>query len=468
MVREKAFYRTMFKIALPSAFQGLVSLLVVYLDDIMVSKITDPVITDIGQRALTGVGQTNAITNFFTAAVLGVTSGASVLISQYWGKRDEKHIRQVLPIAPTLSLLAAFVFIALALIMPTKLLTLVISTSGGDTSTVSLAVTYLTTVCFSYLPYAVSQSVVGMLRAVEVVKVTLYITVASLLTNLFFNWVLIFGHLGFPALGVRGAAVATVIARVIEMVITLFYLFRVQKAIKVRPRDLIKAPHEMWRDYRKYGLPVGIGDMQWSLVGLGKAAIIGHLTTATGMIATDIISANRIAESMMSLGMIFTNSLTAGACVIIAKSVGEKDYEKTRRYAGTIQIMFACIGVVMCTVVFLSRGFFVSTYGGLTDAARENARNMIALGALTLLGTTYHASCFVGINRGAGDGKFVMIVDMICGWLVVLPLSYLAAYVWKLGPALIFLFIRIDQCFKWLIAFIRLRGNRWIKNVTKD
>jgi len=129
--------------------------------------------------------------------------------------------------------------------------------------------------------------------------------------------------------------------------------------------------------------------------------------------------------------------------------------------------MFACVGVVMSVVVFLLRGPYGALYSNVSEEARSLSRQLLAIGAVTMIGTTYHASCFVGINRGAGDSRFVFVVDMICGWLIVLPLAYLAMRRgWPLP--VVFLCIYIDQCFKWIIAFIRLRGNKWIRNVTHE
>lgn len=469
MVRDKKFYTTILKIALPSAFQSLISLAVTYLDDLMVSWIDKPAllglpadaaVSDLGNLALTGVGQTNALTNFFTAMVLGLTSGAGVLIAQYWGKKDIRRIKEIFPLTTLCTLLVSLVFVLLSQLCPRPLLQVVLSKSASSGEAFGVAMHYFRIVAFSYIPYALAYSMIGMLRAIEVVKVTLYVTIGALFVNLFFNYALIFGHFGFPALGVQGAAVATILARIAELAIVWLYTFKVQKAIQLHPRDLCRSPFSLWRDYRKFGLPVALGDSQWSLVGLFKSAIIGHL-------AVDVVAAFRAAEMLMSMGMIFTSALAAGACVVIGKTVGERDYERTRQYSNTIQILFACIGVVMATIVFLVRGVFIDAYG-LSGNAPLFAKQMIALGAITLLGTTYHASCFVGINRGAGDGRFVMIVDLICGWLVVLPISYLAAYVWTVPAAFVFLFLRIDQCFKWLIAFLRLRGNKWIQNVTRD
>ncbi len=448
MVKEKAFYRTIFAIALPAAFHGLISFLVVLADNMMVS--------DLGTPQLAGVSLTNSMTALFTAAVSGIVSGSGVLISQYWGKKDTARIKQVFSVVTILVMALSACVTILVRSFPTVFLGLL--TDKADA--IEAALPYVTFVCFSYIPFALSSALVGMLRAVEVVKVTLYVAIMSLVVNVGLNYVLIYGHFGFPALGVKGAAIATVIARIAELAVVWLYAFKIQRAIDIRPQELLKPGKGMWLDYMKYGLPVGIGDAQWALVGVLKATIIGHLDTV-------VIGANTIAENMMSLGMIFTSSLAAGAVVVIGKTVGQKDYVRTRQYSNTIQLMYFAFGLVLSTLVFLLRKPFVSLYGVEAQVAML-AVDMIGIGAVTMIGTTYHASCFVGINRGAGDSRFVMIVDLICGWLVVLPISYVAAFIWKVDAKWMFLFLRIDQCFKWIIAFVRLRGNKWIKNVTRD
>lgn len=449
LVREKAFYRTLFVIALPAAFQSLVSLLVVMLDNIMVSSL--------GEVALSAVSMSNQITSLFTALILGLASGSSVLISQYWGKQDLGHIKQVFAVVFQICTMVSVLVTALVYFFPVQALSIV----TNDAGVIEQAVPYIRIVCFSYLLYGLSSAMVAMLRYMEIVRVTLYISIFSFFCNLGLNYVLIFGKLGAPALGVPGAAVATLITRALELVIVYVYMFHGQRKLTIRPRDLLGRDGLMWKDYARYGLPIAAGDTQWALVGLFKAAIIGRL-------GVSMIAACNVADSIMSLGMLFTQSLAGGACVVIGKSVGTRDYAKTREYSKTIQLLFACIGVFMALLVFFTRSFTVSWYGGLSAEVQSLAVSLVAVGAFTLMGTCYHASCFVGINRGAGDGKFVFKVDMICGWLVVLPLSYLAAFVFQWPLPVVFLMLRIDQCFKWIIAFFRLRGNRWIRNVTRE
>lgn len=454
MVKDKSFYKTIFKIALPSAFQSLVSFLVVIADDIMVASLSD------GVSAQAAVSQVNSITAFFTATILGCVSGSTVLISQYWGKKDTASIKKIFAIIVWFCLGIAIVAVTAAQLFPSAIVGLVIKST--ETSVTALALKYFTIVAFSYIPYALSYSLVGMLRSVEVVRITLYITVASLFCNIGLNWILIFGHFGFPALGVAGAAIATVVTRVVELVMVWVFTFAVQKRLDIKIKELFTLDRQLFRDYIRFGLPVGVGDAQWALVGMMKSAIVGQLGAL-------FMAANNIASSMLNLGTMFTFSLAGGACIVVGKAVGEGDYKKVREYSNTIQVMFAVIGVIMAAFVFFIRAPFANLYGSARSDPEvfRLATTMIAIVAVTIIGTSYHASCFVGINRGAGDGKFVMQVDLICGWLIVLPVTAVAAFVFHAPLPIVFLCTRIDQCFKWIIAFIRLRGDKWIKNVTR-
>lgn len=449
MVRERSFYLTMLKLSVPVALQGLATQLVGTADNIMVQQL--------GETAFSGVSTTNALTNFLLMFLLGLAAGSAVLVAQYWGKRDTERICSVAAVVLQCCILVALLGGAVFFFFPSATLRLMTS----DTSIIQAGSVYLRVVAFSFVFIAITAALSSTLRCVELVGVTLAASLSSLFTNVILNYILIFGKFGFPALGIRGAALATFLARMLECVIMLIYMFARQRKIPIRVRHIFHFDRLIFRDYIRYGLPVALGDSQWALIGVGKGAIVGHL-------GRSMIAANNVAENMLSLAMIFGNSLASGACVLIGKSVGEKDYVKTRRYSNTIQILFACIGVVMCAIVYLLRVPFVNLFQELTPETRTMAMEMIALGALTMLGTSYHAACFMGINRGAGDSRFVFIVDMICGWLIVLPLSFLAAFVWKLPLPIVFLFIRIDQTFKWIIAFIRLRGDKWIKNVTRE
>lgn len=454
VIRDREFYKTIFRISLPAAFQALVSFLVVVADDIMVSKLSG------GASAQAAVTQVNSLTAFYTATLTGLVSGSSVLIAQYWGKRDMMRIRKVFSIVFWICITTALVFTFFARLFPGAVTGLVIS--AKETQVSELAREYLRIACLTFLPYAVTTSLIGMLRSIEVVKITLVTTVVALALNISLNALLIFGLCGFPALGVSGAAIATLITRIVEMAMVVAYTFCIQKQLAIKPKNLLEIDRTLARDYARYGLPVGLTDMQWSLIGILKSAIIGQMGVA-------FMAANSIVSSMANLGTMFTFALAGGACVVVGKAVGKGDYDAAREYSKTIQLMFLMIGIAMAALVFALRVPFTRLYGSSKDPEVYSlATMMIAILAVTLIGTSYHASCFIGINRGAGDSRFVAMVDSICGWLIVIPATALCAFVFKAPLPVVFLATRIDQCFKWVIAMLRLRGDKWIRNVTRE
>lgn len=454
VIRDREFYKTIFRISLPAAFQALVSFLVVVADDIMVSKLSG------GASAQAAVTQVNSLTAFYTATLTGLVSGSSVLIAQYWGKRDMMRIRKVFSIVFWICITTAVVFTFFARLFPGVVTGLVIS--AKETQVSELAREYLRIACLTFLPYAVTTALIGMLRSIEVVKITLVTTVVALALNISLNALLIFGLCGFPALGVSGAAIATLITRIVEMAMVVAYTFCIQKQLAIKPKNLLEIDRTLARDYARYGLPVGLTDMQWSLIGILKSAIIGQMGVA-------FMAANSIASSMANLGTMFTFALAGGACIVVGKAVGKGDYDAAREYSKTIQLMFLMIGIAMAALVFALRVPFTRLYGSAKDPEVYSlATTMIAILAVTLIGTSYHASCFIGINRGAGDSRFVAMVDSICGWLIVIPATALCAFVFKAPLPVVFLATRVDQCFKWVIAMLRLRGDKWIRNVTRE
>ncbi len=452
MIKDRTFYRSILRLSFPTAIQSLLSLLVVMADNVMVTRLDD-----MGYN-LAAVSQSNSITAFANVAMSGFASGAVVLISQYWGKKDIKRIKPICATAMAACLGIALFFILLIFLFPSGILRLVIS--AKELEVTALARIYLPIVCLSYLPFAVSAAVIGILRGVEVVRVTLYAALCSLIANIGLNYVFIFGKLGFPAMGVQGAAIATVLARLIEMGLVVYYLFRVQGALPIMPRDLLAHRRWAWVDFGKYSLPVGLVDAQWALVGVLKMVVIGQLGRV-------MINASAVTDMMMRLGTMFTSALAGGAAVLVGKAVGSKDNVLVHQYSKTIQVMFFYIGLLMALIVFLLRGPFTALYAMEPETAAVTIL-MIAISAPTLVGTSYHASCFVGINRGAGDNRFVMLVDMICGWLIVLPLTALSAFVLHWPLHWIYFASRIDQSFKWIIAYLRLRGDKWIHLVTRE
>lgn len=450
-MNNRDFFRLILALSLPTAFQKVVSLIVVMADNLMVSKI-DP-----NGIAFAAVSQANIITNLFIATLMGLAGGSIVLIAQYWGKRDSEKIKNIYTTAFALCIAVTFLFFLLIQFFPYQILSVVLS--NREPAVLSSAAQYLQIASISYIPFAVSTVFIALLKGVEIVKFTLLTTFLALISNITLNYILIFGKLGIPSLGIKGAAIATVLSRIIESAFITVYFFRIQRKIQIKPKDFTTFKKWAITDYFKFALPVALTDTQWAVVGLLKMSIIGHL-------GKTVINSVAVTDMMMNLGTLFTFSLASGAAVIVGKAAGQKNYSLVHEYSKRIQLLFLFFGILMAGSVYALRIPFISMYS-LNPDSYLLAEQMVSICALTLIGTTYHASCFIGINRGAGDSRFVMKTDMVFGWLIVLPISYLSAFVFKLPPAFIYFATRIDQCFKWIVAFLRLRGNKWIHNVTR-
>lgn len=447
MIRDKNFYKLLLAVAIPTALQGFISLGVNMLDNIMVGALGDVV--------LAAVALANQVTVLLTYFIRGISGGSAVLISQYWGRGDIRRIKQVISVSFQFAFYLTVLLSLCIYFFPDFVMRLFTS----DPEVIQQGIYYLRILCFSYMLSCISEIMIAMLRCVEVVRIGLVTPFISLFTNLILNYALIFGHWGLPRMEIRGAALATVLSRAIEFVIVFYYVFKIDRRLKMRVRELWSANTQIFRDFVRYGLPIVFGDVQWGLSGVVKNALLGHM----GVL---MVAANSIADTTFSLFYVFVTGLSSGACVLIGKLVGAGDYKKTRESANTIQLLFLGLGLILCTLLFSVR-HIVPQFYQVTPEARALATQFIGIIAIISIGTCYHAACFTGINRGAGDGKFVMKVDMICGWLITLPITYLAGFVLHAPLWVVYICVRIDQCFKWVIALIRLRGDRWIHNVTR-
>ena len=448
IVRDKRFYLSLITIALPIALQNFINFAVNMLDTVMVASM--------GEASMSSVSLANQVTNLMMFFVRGMTGGTAVLISQYWGKRDMTRIKSIMGIGMKCCLLISFGVAAVIFACPETVMSLM----TNEAELIRIGASYLRIVCVTYVIVAISDTMVAMLRCVEVVGVSLYVSLFSFFVNIGANYTLIYGKFGFPALGVQGAAIATVFTRMVEFAIVFGYIRFIDQKLKLRIKELLHSEKILWHDFMCYGVPIVIGDVLWGLVGTVKSAVIGHL-------GADAVSAFSISEVVLQLATVFIFGLAGGACVVIGMTVGAKQYDLTKLYARTLQILFAVLGIVAGVFTVLIRNPVISFYN-VSVETQVLASTCLIFGAVTLVGTSYAASCFIGINRGAGDSNFVVKTDMICGWGIVIPLTFLAGIVFKLPIPVVYFCSRIDQLVKVFVAFFRLRGDRWIKNVTRD
>ncbi len=447
LTRDRSFYRTLIALAIPISLQNLITFAVGFADNLMIGRL--------GDNAISGVyvgGQVQTVVQMFIG---GVEGAILILAAQYWGKKDTESIRRVVSIGVKLAAAVGFAFSLVTVLFPGFIIGLFTKEAG----VIAEGTVYLQIVGFTYLFFSVSQVMIASMRSVETAKIGLYISIMALIVNVGLNYVLIFGKLGLPALGVRGAAVATLISRVLEASVSVGYVFIADRKLKLGLKDLLRTDRQLLRDFIKYGLPIIGGQVVWSVNMLANTKIMG-------VYSAGVMAAVSITGMLHNLIYVWMNGLSSAVGIITGKTVGAGQYEKMKEYARTVQVIFLMVGVLSGGIVLLARDGFVSLYD-VTPEALSFSREFINVISVTIVGTCYQAACLFGLVKSGGDISFVFKNDTIFVFLVVLPSAIICQ--WLGAPAwVVFAALKCDQILKCFVAVVKINRFNWMKNLTRD
>ena len=318
---------------------------------------------------------------------------------------------------------------------------------------------YLKIVSFSYGLFAVTNILLAGLRSVETVRIGFVVTLTALVTNVFLNYCLIYGHLGFSEMGVEGAAVATLVSRIVEFLIVVVYTCFIDRKIRWKVSGVFHLDRGLFRDYIRVGMPLVLSGTLWGVAMTAQSAILGRL-------GSDTIAANSIATTIFQVVSVVTYGSGNASCVLIGKTVGEGDLSRVKAYTKTLQILFLFIGVATSAVLWLCRDGIISLYS-VTDQAKLLSAQFINVLAVTVVGTSYQVACLTGIVTGGGDTRFVLVNDLIHQWLIVIPAAFLSAFVFHFPLWVTFTCLKSDQVLKCLVAFVKVNRFRWIRELTR-
>ena len=448
--RDPAFYKAVFRILLMVALQNIINYSVNMADNIMLGSYR--------QEALSGstvVGHFFFVINSFASSLC---SGYAVLGAQYWGKRDRDSICRLGGAAfKVCFLFGCFAFLVAAL-FPTA----IVSFFTTDPKIIEEGVAYLSIVKYTYLPYCVSLFFMELLRSVETVHVAFCLSISSLLINVGLNWFLIFGRGGFPAMGVRGAAVATLIARGVELLVLVLYLLFRDKKLRFFASDFLKRHASLARDYARIVLPILLTSVAWSIATPMQSAILGH-------VSSDAIAANSIATTFYQYLKVIALAMSAASSVVIGKMVGKGDFEGAKAGAHSLEIMDLAIGITLAVSLFLLRKPLLTLYT-LTPETEKLADDLIKLMCLVMVFMSYEVPVMFGSMKGAGDTRFSSFMNIVFVWVFSLPMAFLSAFVWHWGVVAIVACIQSDQAIKCIPAFLRFHcsHDKWIHKLTRD
>jgi putative MATE family efflux protein len=446
LFNDRRFYRDLFAIALPIMLQNFINSAVNMLDTVMIGRL--------GTVEIAAVGLGNQVFFLYNLALFGLCSGASIFTAQFWGKRDTAGIRKNTGFCLILALLGACVFTLAASLAPDR----IIGVYSRDPAVIAAGAEYLRALSPSFVPFGIIMVFTLTLRSVEKVRLAMTTTLIALSTNAVLNYCLIFGAGPFPALGVQGAATATVIARFAEMAILLGVSYAKRYPPAGSLRELLGFNFAYIRRFIRVVLPVLINEIVWSS-GISLQNLIFARTN------TDAIAAFNITGTVSQLTWVLFIGLGNGVAVLIGKKIGEGNEAKAREYASRITLFAPMIAVGAAGILLLLSGFLPLVFNVNSNVIAA-ARSMFIILAVTYPFRAFNMSMVVGICRAGGDTVFCMAYDLVFMWAFALPLAAIAGFIFKAPVWALYICVNSEECFKVLLGFWRLRTGKWLRNVT--
>ena len=446
--RDTRLYKTFFPLLIIISLQQLASILVNLVDNVMLGRYTEV--------ALSGATLVNQYQFVLQQLAAGIGMGIVVLAGQYWGKKELEPIRRIIGLGIKMGLAAGLVFLALALAVPEFMLGLLTDSQP----VIDEGVKYLRILCFTYPIFGLSNSLMYALQSVETVMVGTLMSVSTVCINVCLNYCLIYGNFGAPELGVEGAAIATLISRIVELAIILFYVLKVDRKLRMKVRDLLRVDLSFLGSYVKVAAPLMASGFFWGIAQAVQTSILGHLTPPA-------IAANSICAIIFHLLGVFGMSCASASSVTIAKTIGEGNMDRVKPYSISLQLIFILIGLVSGLAIFLSRDFVVGLYNTLSPEATQLTYQFLTVLSVTTVFSCYQYPVASGIVAGGGDTKYPAIVENLFMWLWVIPLSWLCAFAFKVPPVWVFICLKSDQVLKCIPNSIKCNRFRWARELTR-
>ncbi len=445
IAKDKSFYKTVAMVAVPIAAQSLITVGVNMMDTIMVGRV--------GETALSAVSLANTFINIYHILCMGLSMGASVLVARYFGMKNQLDMKKSVAIMLRLTIAIAALFALFTLIAPETVMRIYTS----EEPIIEKGVEYLEWSVVTYFLLGLSLTTTIVLRAVGKAKIPLITSIAAFFINIGANYAFIFGKLGMPEMGVAGAAVGTLIARLFEFAVICGYLFFKDEVIGFRIKDLFIRTRDLLKEYIRISIPVLISD---GILALGNNSV----AMVIGRIGGEFVAANAVTAVVQQLSSVLTQGFSQAGAIIIGKTLGESTREKAQEQGYAFLGVGFLLGLFSAAVIMGISGPVIRSYHLSENTAAIAAQLMEAISIIMLFQAT-NSIMTKGVLRGGGDTKVLMIADNLFLWVASLPLGILAGLVLHLPAFWIYFFLKIDQVLKAVWCVIRLRSGKWIKKI---
>lgn len=445
---DTSFYRKFLTIYVALVLQNVVTLSVNLADNMMLGSYSE--------TALSGVAAVNQIQFIYQQLLMALGDGLVIFCSQYWGKRQTEPMKKISATAMHAGLLIAILLFVLVSIFPRQ----AVGIFTTEESIIREGVSYLSIIRFTYLFFAVTQILLATLRSVEVVKIAFYLSVMTFFVNCGINYVLIYGHFGAPEMGAAGAAIGTLAARMTELVVLIIYIIKKEKQLHLSIRSYLQHDRVLSGDYFRVTAPMLVVQGLWGVNTALQTVILGHMTAAA-------IAANSVASTIFMMVKSMAVGAASTASIIIGNTIGTGDIALVKKYSGRLQRIFVVIGLVSGLLLFLIRVPILQLYD-LSASTKEMANTFLIILSVVVIGMSYQMPTNNGIIRGGGNAMFVVKMDLISIWGIVIPLSFVMAFVVKASPAVVVCCLNADQIFKCIPAFLESHYGNWIRKLTRE
>lgn len=445
MKNKKEFYNKLFKVALPITLQSLIVSSLNMVDTFMVGKL--------GEKAVAAVGIGNQFFFLLSLIFFGISGGCSMYLSQYWGKRDVDNIRKIVGVGSITVVVVGMVFTIIALIFP-KAIVVIFS---RDAEVISIAASYLRIVCISYVFTGVTLILSSTLKCIERTIFPMFVSLCAVLINITFNYIFIFGAFGIPSYGVDGAAVATVLARIVECIMIICIMFNKKSVIHGKIKSFLDFNKEFYYKIIKDVLPVVVNESCWAL------ATISY-SIAYGFIGTEAQASIQICNNVQNLFMVLTFGLANGSLVMIGNVVGMGNEKKAKEYAKRFYFISILIGVLLGLSMTLASTSILN-YFDVSSQVVNSSISILKVMSIVAPFRVFNIVVVVGVLRGGGDIKKAMYIEVGTMWLVGVPMAFLGALVFKLPVSTVVALTCLEEVAKFILCAIRLKSNKWIRNV---
>ncbi|MDD2979766.1 MAG: MATE family efflux transporter [Hespellia sp.] len=445
-MKKEKFLSNFFNIYIALVLQNVITISVNLADNIMLGAYSE--------TALAGVAAVNQVQFVYQQLLLALGDGLVIFCSQYWGKEETGPMKKISATAMRTALAIGVLLFVAVTIWPQNVLR--IFTTDGPI--IEEGIHYLAIIRFTYLFFAVTQILLATLRSVETVRIAFYMSVLTFFINCGINYVLIFGNFGAPALGTAGAAIGTLTARIIECLVIIWFVAKQDTKLNLKLSDFGKTDARLRKSYFKMTAPILFVQGLWGVNTALQTAILGHMTAAA-------IAANSAASTLFLMVKSMAVGASSTASVIIGKTIGTGDIALVKEYSRRLQKIFLVIGVVSGVLLFFLRIPVLGLYD-LQSSTKEMANTFLIILSVVCVGMSYQMPTNNGIVRGGGNAMFVVKMDLISIWCIVIPLSLIMAFVVKASPVVVVCCLNADQIFKCVPAYFESHYGNWIRKLT--